>query len=290
VEISQKKLEAFRAWMLGRGRSEDTADLYIGNLKKCAADPKGPTHRLVAGSLAPNTRRTNLAALRAWADYTKDPEFRSELASLRLPPARRVNIKIPLETADWDRIVGHFQTCKLRRTDPRGLREVMLLVVTRGLRCGDVLRIRRTDVMKALHSGVLSYVGKGAKRIEIDAAPIRDQLEALAEIPGWDRVADVVAKPGKYRRNPARRIARKISQHAKTIGLTKIYPHRFRHTFAIHFLRELQNDPQALIKLQKFMDWESIATAARYVDAVDKKQLDELGARIVGGRFKKGPQ
>ena len=285
MEISPANLQKFRTWILGRGRSEGTADLYVTNLKQCAEDPKGLTHRLVS-SLSPNTRRTNLAALFAWAKFAKDRELRDELEEIRLPPARRVNPKVPHTPDEWKKFVGHLRTCRIRQRDRDvngdAMRQVLLIIAIRGLRCGDVLRIRRSDVIKSLDSGVLSYVGKGAKRHEISAAPIRAQLEELANIPAWDRMGELVST-GKTRRAAGRKAARQLASIAKKIGIKNVYPHRFRHTFAISFLEQLKGDPNALVKLTQFMGWESVQTAARYVSHVSQEQLDTIGAGIVAG-------
>lgn len=286
MEISPKSLDKFRSWLLARGRNEDTAELYVGNLKSCAADPKGLTHRLVSKGLSPNSRRTNLAALAAWAKFTKDGDLRNELDEIKLPPARRVTPKVPHTAEEWKRLVTHLRTCPIRQRDhavkAEPMRQVLLIIAIRGLRCGDVLRIQRRDVVRALDSGVLAYTGKGSKRHEIAVAPIRDQLTELAKVSGWDRMGDLVSS-GKSRRASARKAARQLAALAKRAGIKGVYPHRFRHTFAISFLEQLKNDPNALIKLTRYMGWDNIQTAARYVDHVSQEQLDTIGAGIVGG-------
>lgn len=286
VEISPKSLESFRQWMIRRGRDEGTAELYLSNLRSCADDPKGLTNRLVSKKLSPNARRTNKAALAAWAVFAKDAEFALEVKEIKLPPARRITPKVPHTPDEWKRLVTHLRTCPIRQRDrsvnDHAMRQVLLIIAIRGLRCGDVLRIRRGDVTRALESGVLGYTGKGAKRHEISATPIRGQLAELAKVPGWDRLGDLVSS-GKTRRAPERKAARQLASIAKRIGIKGVYPHRFRHTFATSFLAELKGDPNALVKLQKFMGWESIQTAARYVDHVSQEQLDTIGAGIVGG-------
>lgn len=278
--------------MVGRGRSEDTADLYVSHLRHCADDPKGLMHRLVGKKLSPNTRRTIKASLAAWAVYTKDGELAAELKDIKLPPARRITPKVPHPLEEWKRYVTHLKTCPIRMRDKtrkvaelkehgEHLRQVMLLIAIRGMRCGDVLRIQRVDVVKSLESGVLSYIGKGDKRMEISATPLRAQLEYLAEVPGWKRLSDLVSS-GK-RRAASRKIQRQLISTARKCGIKNVYPHRFRHTFATRFLEQLKGDPNALVKLQRFMGWESIATAARYVDHVSQEQLDTIGAGVVAG-------
>lgn len=283
MEISDKNLAKFRQWLLDRGRGDDTAALYLLNVRSCAADPKGITHRLVSGELAPNTAHANLAALRSWALFSADDALKKRLDDILLPPARRVKTKLPLGAEDWRTVVRHLQTCAMR---PEAMRYLLLIVAIRGLRAGDVLRMRRTDVIRALDSGKLVYEGKGRKRIEISAAPIRTPLEALSKIKSWDRVRDLIGT-GTARRSAGRKVWRAAVRTAKGAGIMAMNPHRYRHTFATRFLDELHGDPNAIVKLQKYMAWESMNTAARYVEAVDIDELDQVGAGLVANLLRK---
>lgn len=277
MEITEKNLGKFRTWMLERGRSSDTADLYVLNLRKCSGDPKGITHRLISGDLAPNTTRTNLQALRAWATYTRDDEFMRRLADIRLAPARRIKSKLPLGADDWRKVVRHIQTCQIK---PEAMRHVLLIMAMRGLRAGDVLRIRRSEIVRSLDTGKLSYEGKGRKRIEYSADPIMEPLRALAAIKGWERVRDLITT-SKSPRGAGRKVWRAAMRTASAAGIPRVNPHRYRHTFATRFLAELQGDPNAIVKLQQYMNWESIETASRYVDQVSRDELDKVGAGLI---------
>lgn len=279
MEITDRNLGKFKMWLLERGRAEGTADAYITNLRSCAADTKGLTHRLVAGRLAPNTLRTNLAALRAWAVFAEDPQFHKRLGDIRLPPARRIHTKQPLEVTELRRVIQHIRTCRMGN---EAMRQVILIMAIRGFRCGDVLRLRRTEVLRALSTGKLVYEGKGRKRIEFSAEPFRAQLQALADMTNWERVRDLITTSA----NPkvaSVKVWRAARRTAKKIGIADMNPHRYRHTFATRYLEQLRGDPNAIVKLQKYMGWESMNTAARYVDAVSQDELDEIGAGLVSG-------
>lgn len=279
MEITERNLGKFKAWLLERGRTEGTADAYITNLRSCASDAKGLTHRLVAGRLAPNSLRTNLAALRAWATFTEDLKLHKRLGDIRLPPARRIHTKQPLELGALRKVIRHVQTCKMRN---EAMRQVILIMAIRGFRCGDVLRLRRTEVLRALSTGKLIYEAKGRKRLEFSAEPLRAQLQALADMKHWERVRDLITTS----ENPkvaSVKVWRAARRTAKRVGITDMNPHRYRHTFATRYLEQLRGDPNAIIKLQKYMGWESMNTAARYVDAVSQDELDEIGAGLVSG-------
>lgn len=279
MEITERNLAKFKQWLLGRGRTEGTADAYITNLRSCSQDPKGLTRRLVAGRLAPNSLRANLAALRAWASYSEDSPFLKRLNDIRLPPARRVHTKQPLPLDKLRDFIKH-----IKKTSRLGeaMRQVLLIMAIRGFRSGDVLRLRRTEIVRALDTGKLIYEAKGRKRLEFAAAPLRAQFEALLAIKGWDRVRELIARSENPKVASVKvwRAARRV---AKDLGIADMNPHRFRHTFATRYLEQLRGDPNAIIKLQKYMGWESMNTAARYVDAVSQDELDEIGAGLVSG-------
>jgi integrase len=279
MDITDQNLGRFKAWLLERGRTESTADAYVTNLRSCAADRKGLTHRLVGGNLAPNTLRSNLAALRAWALYIEDPEFGKRLGDIRLPPARRVHTKQPLAMVALRRLIKHLQTCRM---PSEAMRQVLLIMAIRGFRSGDVLRLRRTEILRALDTGKLVYEAKGRKRLEFAAEPLRAHLEALVQIKGWDRVRDLIAR-SQDPKVASVKVWRAARRAASEVGITDMNPHRFRHTFATRYLEQLRGDPNAIIKLQKFMGWESMNTAARYVDAVSQDELDAIGAGLVSG-------
>lgn len=279
MKISETNLSAFRTWGLERGRQDGTLELYVTNIRTCAADPRGLTHRLVSGVLAPNTLRTNLAALRAWAVFSQDAALSKRLADIRLPPARRVRVKVPLDLAAWKKVIHHLKTCRMRS---EAMRQVLLIMALRGFRSGDVLRMRRTELTRALATGKLVYEGKGRKRLEFSATPIRPQLEALVAFPKWDRVRDLISK-STTTRVLSKKVCRAAQKTARQVGVSEMNPHRYRHTFATQYLERLRGDPNALLKLKQYMGWESIATAARYVDSVSQDELDAIGADLVAG-------
>jgi len=279
VEITDRNLDKFKQWLLERGRSEGTADAYATSLHSCAADTSGLTHRLVAGKLAPNSLRANLAALRSWAVFTEDAKMSKRLSDIRLPPARRIHTKQPLSTGVLRALIRHLKSCKL---NDEAMRQVLLIMAIRGFRSGDVLRLKRTEVVRAISTGKLVYEGKGRKRIEFSAEPFLPQLKALAKMEDWDRVRDLISDSDDPKVASVRvwRTARRLGSQ---LGIADMNPHRFRHTFATRYLEQLRGDPNAIIKLQKFMGWESMATASRYVDAVSQDELDAIGVGLVSG-------
>jgi integrase len=219
-----------------------------------------------------------LSALRSWANFAEDAALRRRLDSIKLPPALRKNPKVELDRVSWRRLVKHLQD-----QPPSAMRSVLLIISLRGLRCGDVLRLRRREIEDALSTGLLSFEAKGSRRLEYDAAPIREHLQDLAaQAPlgnaQWQRVRDLL---GPCHDSATRAVRRSLARHAVGLGIEDLHPHRLRRTYATHYIRALDKDPQALMKLQRHMQWQSMQTAAGYVDATNAKELDAIGARMV---------
>lgn len=286
MNLSPANLSKFEEWMVSIGRSEDTAATYRAHLERCDKTPSLTT-RVVSRTLSPNTRHLNAAALSAWARFSEDGELAKRLKEIRLPPARRVAPRVELDMAAWQKLVKAID--KTTRLTP-AMRAILLIVALRGLRSGDVLRLRRVDLKHAMTTGTLSYEAKGARRLEYDIEAIREQLQTLleAEPPyrttrAWVDVRDLVGPPETKAKHISQRVRRALGSCAKVAKIAEVYPHRLRRTYASHFIRQLHNDPQALVKLTQHMGWSNIATAAQYTDAVNRSELDAIGAKLVGG-------
>lgn len=270
------RVKAFRRWLTTRGREEETAEVYGYLVAKALRAPE-ITEPLLDRQSAPKSRRVMKAALKSWAKYTKDAELEEILGEIKLPPAIRQKPKHPLSLPDLRKYV---QTLEGSRLFPPS-RLVIETMIRRGLRIRDVLKIQKDDIRTAIRTGTLTYEQKGSRRREIDAAPILEQLRGFAEEGGkdWNRVADLfVGASIKAATQRVRRAAQRVAKKAKIEG---VHPHQFRRTHAMNFLTRLENDPQALTKLQQYMGWTNISTAAMYTDNVNRAELDKLGADMM---------
>lgn len=280
--VSEDELDGFRHWLLDQGRSDGTVRLYLLNVKKCMGEAD-PMSRLTRSRLAAKTLHTNRAALRAWADYREDTALAQRLRRVRLPPARRARAKKELARADWQQLARCLRSSKM----PDAVRAVITIMLRRGLRCGDVLRIRKREIADALRTGTLSYEAKGRRRLEYKAEPIRAALEELAKHPGqWECVEDLVVtrcrRDGLDRRRAAAKVvSRALARCAKAAGVAEVHPHRLRRSYATYYLEQIKNDPKALLKLQQHMGWASMATAAQYVDALSAAELDDIADQMM---------
>ena len=284
MDITPENLALFATWLRDNGRADPTIDLYPRHVRLCGAAPS-LTSRLVDKEYAPKSRHVDLAALRSWADFSNDPELLARLKRIKLPPAVRVTPKVELALDEWRRIVLHLQQCDIAPA----MKSTLLIMAKRGLRSGDVLRIQRKEVLDAIRTNILAFEGKGGRRMEFDATPIKTELEAFASAKGpWKRVRDLVGGDAQAR-STSNRVRRELERQAKKCNVRGLHPHRLRRTYATYFLKRLDRDPQALIKLTSHMAWSNIATAASYVDAVDVKELNSVGEGLIADLMKESP-
>ncbi len=277
LDPTPANIEAFRTWILRRGRAQETARAYCSHVARSSTHAGGMTGRLIDRKLAPKTRHATLAALAAWAKFAKDPDLAEILEEQRLPPAMRVHAKEELKMEAWRSVVRAIDRAKI----PEGVRQILLIMALRGLRVGDVLRLQRSEVTSAIATGTLAFEAKGSRRYEYDAASIHDCLVALVKLKDWQVVRQLVGRDDSSDRVINTKVRRALRKCARMVKVADVYPHRLRRTYATHYLKSMGNDPQALIKLTKHMAWTNINTAAGYVDAVNAPELSQRGADLV---------
>lgn len=263
------ELDDFENSLIKRGRDPDTAALYKLHVQKAIEnDAEDLLARFRNHSLSPNTKRSIKAALSAWARFTKDVELKELLEDYRLPPATRVHVKVPLTDAEWRALKDILRV----QEEKQPVDAAIALMALRGFRIGDVLRMRRADIINALQSGVLSFVAKGNKRLEFGMMkPLRPWFQYLASIKGWKQVVELI---GPSDRAAKMCIRRRLARLAVEAGIdSPVYPHKLRRTVAVWFLNTVHGD---LMKLKSWMQWASINVASTYVDYQNREALDQL--------------
>jgi integrase len=234
---------------------------------------------LVRRSLAPNYRRHLAGCLRSWAKFSKDTALIERIEELKLPAAAPASAREPFSRGDWEALREAILKAGYL---PEATRLVCAIIATRGIRCGDVLRLTRREVEAALETGVLAFEAKGERRMEFSARPVRRELEALAELSWRGRVASAICGTGNHE-TAARMVRRAFDQIADISGIDPalVYAHRFRHTYASEFLNEMQGDPEAVFKLKDQMGWANISTTQNYLRRSRQKELDEIERRLL---------
>ena len=259
------------------GRDPDTIAVYERHVHLAYEHPRGVMGRITDKKLAPNTRRTAIAALRVYARIGKDDRLYDDLLNVKKPPKRRLEEKLPLEHEDWLLLREEIDT-SLRLT--RAQRAALGIMATRGFRLCDVLRMTRREVQAALRTGVLISTTKGGRRTRFTTKRFKKYLVDLVEYTGWDQVWDLVSP---YAGNPKKAapvaIQRKLKLIAEDCELDPetIYTHRFRRTYAVEFLNAAGGN---IHKLMKHMQWSSMVVAESYTDHIEDETLDDIADEI----------
>lgn len=268
-------LDDFRAYLGRFGLQPGTVAIYVHHAKRATEDG-GWIERLKRG--APKTRRLVRAVARRWADYTRDPKLREEIAEFRLPPPRRATEKVPVDPQPLERLMREV------RADPAltpPMRAVLGLMAYRGFRVGDVLRMKRTQVVSALATGRLSIETKGRRFLEFSVLKtFRPWLELLAHERGWETVAHLLVVDSQDEETRVQSAARKVQRAIRALGqrcgIEHLHPHRLRRTYAVAFQRALRGDAESLPKLMEHMQWANLSTAMQYVDHVRGEAIDRV--------------
>ncbi len=272
-------IDGFRTYLEEMGLSAGTVDVYTRDVA-IALEAGTLGGRLRDDELAPKTRRHILAAARHWAEYTDDAALTKQLKKIRLPPARRKSAKVPITRDQLFVLVDEIDRADY--LEP-AMRDTLAMMARRGFRCGDVLRMRRTELAAARDHGTLAYEVKGKRRLEFKVLKTyRRHLVALANAPGnWTQICELVSPGAKGpMKASAKAVGRALVEVGAKVGIWGLYPHRLRRTYAVEYLRSLKGDPEAVVKLQQHMRWASMATAMEYIDHDRGDDLDDAAERI----------
>lgn len=267
-------LVAFQEWLiLKRGCVKGTAKLYAQNVLNASQHHEGFFGKLTDPNIAPKTKRHIKAAIVAYARFTKDRELEASIREVRLPPADRVTVKIPLDRDLWVKFITVLDDSQAFSPE---IRACMGIIAIRGYRVSDVLRMERKEILRGLQTGILSTVGKGRKRLEYTVQPFRKYLITLLGVKDWVKVADLISNSKRDDMTAARvKLLRAFKTLAKEVGIDPkdIFTHRFRRTVATMFLDHpsVKGD---LEKLRQFMGWSNVTIAAGYADHDRRKELD----------------
>jgi len=129
---------------------------------------------------------------------------------------------------------------------------VLLLLLNTGLRVSELTGLTLEDI--DLKRNEIKVLGKGNKqRIEAlhpgPKAALREYLKVQADgllwPEGWDR----------------QKVARLLDEIGRRAGVSRVFPHRFRHTFATAFLRETGD----ALALKYLLGHSSMMMVERYV-------------------------
>jgi site-specific recombinase XerC len=277
VNATTRELDGFAAYLAEFGLADGTVGIYLHQMKR-AADEGGWIPRLKS-ELAPKTKRLVRAAARHWSSWKEDGKLRGAIDRLRLPAPRRQKAKVPLAREVLFQVMDVIEDPETEIDD--ALRATLGLMACRGFRDGDVLRMRRTEVMAALDQGLLAFEAKGRRRLEFAVIrTYRRWLKLLSAQPKWGRVDELIVitskSPKARRAAAARKVQRTLAAIGEDLGITGLHPHQLRRTYCVEYLRAQKGDPEAVIKLTQHMQWANMATAMEYLDHLRGQDLDSV--------------
>lgn len=265
-------VDGFRYWLEAKGLAKATIKNYIGTMKTwerwCSSQeidyPQAGRDEMTAwlGGLAEtqlqSTVRLRLLGLRVLYDYLLDEELvasnPARLIRLRRQIARPTD---PLSRDQLGRLILSCQSYQEQAT--------LLLLIGSGLRRGEIFRIRRDDVN--FETGTLKILGKGGQyRI---VAPGLAAIEALRNALNFqEHLFPQADEEIVYR------IVRRLAKRAGIKG--RVYPHRFRHTFAVEWCEA----DGGIDKLQMVLGHRTLEMTLYYSRANREQRAIETHARL----------
>ncbi len=284
------------------GLSSNTIDAYARDLRDLSIDLAGTDARSV-GEITPRHLAAHVAGLTSRRKMASSSVAR-HLATLRMFFRWMLaNGKIQTNPTEWlerptqwQRLPGVISPrnmgalisapgpaadgsdalCPLWMRD-RALLELMYAC---GLRASEVGALGMTDIHQSL--GVLTVTGKGDKqRLVPFGRPAEEAMERyvtecrplLLRADGRDKGRLFLSRTGR----PVERVAvwQIVKRCAKLAGMSDIYPHLLRHTFATHLL----SGGADLRVVQELLGHSNIATTQIYT-RVDQPRLKEIHRRF----------
>lgn len=158
------------------------------------------------------------------------------------------------------------------------------VVISTGMRCGDVLRLRRTGLERYLAIGRLDFEAKGAvERTLVADEGQADDLRALASAVIAARRGNVAAFVTEGRSDsdmpadpPYATMRRRLLAYGRALGVPGLQLHDARHTIALRVYERSGHDARAV---QALLGHSDIATTYRYLATLVP---DQEAARAVG--------
>ncbi len=234
--------------------------------------------RRVKGMQASSIAR-HVATVRIFCRWLTSEGYSDEtLAELIERPSQWQKIPEVLSETKIRALIEAPKPPKDARNTPIFLRDRALLefLYACGLRASEIADLRLENVHTTL--GFLTVTGKGNKqRLVPFGKPAEDALSAyltdcrgrLVKPDGRDQNRIFLSRTGR----PLERVAiwQIVRRHARTAGLSGVYPHLLRHSFATHLL----SGGADLRVVQELLGHASITTTQIYT-RVDQPRLREV--------------
>lgn len=142
---------------------------------------------------------------------------------------------------------------------------VVLLLLDTGLRASELASLRQEDVNLTLNE--LTIQGKGGKQRRLALNP--EPRKALLDYFVAQAEANCLLWPEGFNRKKLAYLLDKIGRRA---GVTRVHPHRFRHTFACNLLAASGDG----LALKKLLGHESMTMVLRYTESKEGDRALEV--------------
>jgi site-specific recombinase XerD len=303
VDGYQNSFRHFRNWLASTGRGDaDEVEInalsrhdirdFLAWLGEIEVEPggvaPGPSHGLSKKSI--KNIHCALSALWTWA--MSEGLVDTHIVRAVDPPEPREKAIEPLTRDEVQRLLEACQHTKsykregkaeCRNTRPTAQRDraIILTLLDTGARSGEIFQSRRHPDRYVRVSDLdqdnltIAVVGKGDKEriLRISPSTLRAIWRYLSQR-GEYRPGDALfasSRGGPLQQTSASNLIKSIAENA---GIDDVHPHRFRHTFAINFLR---NGGKTL-ELQRLLGHTSLAMVKRYV-AIAEVDLERAHRR-----------
>jgi integrase/recombinase XerD len=268
-------LDAYMAWLRGRGSSPATLRAYAADLRQldrwlraAGVDPADADELLLRrfaahlGTLryAPATAARKLSAVRGAYSFMLDRGIVERNPAALVPGPRRVRtLPATLSEPEVERLLDGPLTAEPRRLRDRALLE---LLYGCGLRASEACGLRMGDV--DADEGFVRVTGKGGKERDVPlGGAAADALDRYLRAgrprlgrPSTDRVfVSVRGRP----LGPTD-VRRALRRELAAAGLAERSPHALRHTFATHLLEHGAD----LRSIQELLGHASVGTTQVY--------------------------
>lgn len=223
-------IRQFVAYLAANAHSGDTDDL-------AAEDLRGYIDDLRDQGLSPASVATKVRSIKAWGKWLLTEEYlaRDPFAKVKRPKVD----DIPKAIFTPEEVVRLLSRCDRRRLTGARDYALILLLLSTGLRAGEVLAIQESDI-DAEKNLITVRRGKGGKfRVVPLSRPVEKALFRYLEHPQRPRHGRVPQVFLSRFGNPLTLdgLERTLQVRGEAVGV-HANPHKFRHTAAVEYLRQ----------------------------------------------------
>ncbi len=197
----------------------------------------------------------------------------------RLQPHQRVHEAVSFAESDWRRLVPELQ----RRREPEAA--VVLVIVATGLRIGDILRLRKDSLGKALagNSTDVVTIQKGGRTRRLPVEGAREHWQNLFD--RWTdgaTVADWICPTSKLGAETPGGAYQRVRRHLRSVAAElklggRVHLHRLRRTVAVRALETTKD----LHVVQQLLGHANMKATQTYTDELRSREVAELQQRLL---------